>query len=463
MKLALQKKDIRKSLDQLRDDVQVVRNLLEPFSAPTYSPASRLQVTAHSHNRHRSEERRTRTQTFDDFYEAVCNSFQCSCGAAHEANLRLRDSLELIFPMADGQAPPRLSLAGADIHVRARALTIDSQATIARNEDVETDATSTSDMLRTTWSRSRKPSVSSTPAEHRGIPILFDQHVGIRDLVPISDLCQYLRQIQSYPASSPPISPPGESKGIVARDGRGYTLSPKVQDLLNAPTVVSMDECLHQLSEYEMSRRKRLDLALHLTSAIVQFYPTRWIDLTWTWQNFSMLRDDSSHDLLITRRFYSLDHRRESVAPAQSKFWRTIRSKDPLLVRLGFALIELAYGKRLAEIRAEPRFRKQRTGDGEGGDDNASPESPENEWQKDMDDWIFANDLVDKKDIQDEVSADYQKLVATCLQCEVLQDAGTKVLSSQSPTFEEDLSRHVVEPLRKYHNSNWGPLQVAAF
>jgi hypothetical protein len=456
MRLTLQKKEIKKNLEELRDNISMIEKMLQPYSGPTYAPTNRLLVPHQAHQRHPSEERRARKQTFDDFYEAVCNSFQCRCGAAHEANLRLRDSLELIFPMDKDRALSGPTLTERDHHGRARALTLESHISTSPVDDVTTELTSTSDIHRTTWSRPRLSSISSAPPlEHHGLHVLFDQHVGVRDLVPIADLCAYLRQIRPYPRNTGQLSPPAESRGILARNGKGYTVSPKLLEMESAPKVVSMDDCLHWS---EMARRKRLDLALHLTSAIVQFYPTRWIDLTWTWQNFSMLRDESTHDLLITRRFWSLEQgqRRESVLKVPSKFWKSIRNKDPLLVRLGFALIELAYGKRLSEIRAMPRFRNAPLA--EEGLDNS-----ENEWQKDMDDWNTANDLVEQNDIQDEVSLEYQKLVATCLQCEVLQDAGMKSLSSSSDTFEEDLSRYVVEPLRKYHVSEWSSSPVTAF
>lgn len=140
MKLALQRKDIKKSLKELKENVNVVRNLLEPFSAATYAPTHR--PTAQSHQRHHSEERRARKQIFDDFYEAFGNSFQCKCGAAHEVNLRLSDSLEVIFPVdteraMSGQATTIRAV--SEFQMRARALTIDSQVSNAPNDFEETD------------------------------------------------------------------------------------------------------------------------------------------------------------------------------------------------------------------------------------------------------------------------------------------------------------------------------------
>jgi hypothetical protein len=140
MKLVLHKEEIKKSLAELKEHVNTLRILLEPCSAATYAPAQRM--SAHDHQRSKSGEQRQRKRIFDDFYDVLCSSFHCNCGAAHEANLCLSDSLELVFPIElaeramSGQIPPG---AISEFQMRARSLTMDSQATAFPIEADETD------------------------------------------------------------------------------------------------------------------------------------------------------------------------------------------------------------------------------------------------------------------------------------------------------------------------------------
>lgn len=158
-----------------------------------------------------------------------------------------------------------------------------------------------------------------------------------------------------------------------------------------------------------------------------------------------MIRGDPTVQLCITRRFYSHESLKSSNPGSSppSKFWRIIRDKDPLLVRLGFALIELAFGRRLADLVC-----LLKTG--------ADVEEPTEEWRRDLQDWETANDLVEQNLVRDEVSHAYQSIVAACLEGKVLDDTGMKPLRSGTPSFEDDAEKYVVGPLREYNSSNWG-------
>lgn len=154
-----------------------------------------------------------------------------------------------------------------------------------------------------------------------------------------------------------------------------------------------------------------------------------------------ILDDNTTVQLCITRRFYS-KHALEqnSASSSPSKFWKIIRDKDPLLVRLGFALIELALGRRLADLAT--------TG--------VEVKEPKEEWMSDLQDWNTANDLVENNIIRDEVSHAYQSIVSACLEGKVMDDTGMKPFKSGTTTFENDVERFVVGPLRKYSSANWG-------
>lgn len=442
IKLAMQTTDVKKHLGELKDHVDGLRTVLESSSTSTiYSGKATPSPTPTRPTHQRTTSGEQRKQYFNDFYQTLCQSFNCHCGRPHEASLRISDTLELVFPV--DEASRTMS---SELTMRARSLTLGSVATTFQSE-ADVDNTE-SDILRTTWSRSARPSVSSRSLEHRALLVVFNESRGVRNLAPIGDLCQWLRTHRE----SPPGSLEEGSQGVLGPDGKRYTVASRAHDNLNAPTVTSMDDCLSSGDGGGLTRRTRLDLALHLASAIERFHPTSWIDIAWTWRNFSMMTEDRSHRLCITRRFWSLDSRHPSlINPPTSKFWRNLRHKDPMLVRLGFALIELAMGKRLSDIRAS----MNKDGD---------TVEQETEWMKDLEDWNTANDLVDANIIQDEVSSTYQQIVATCLQCEVLEDCGIKQLRSDSKTFEDDIEKFVVRPLRQYHANTWGIVgQIASF
>ena len=240
-----------------------------------------------------------------------------------------------------------------------------------------------------------------------------------------------------------------ELQGVLGDDGKRYTVRAPRQ---HAPlSIVSMEEWLTACGTESKPRRVRAELAMNLASTILQFYPTAWIEKTWTWQNFSVARDASSHNLLITQRFWSLDlPRRQSIKsspPQSSRFWSTFRFLDPMLVRLGFALIELALGRRLADIR----MKEKNDSKDEGGQthDDANGDA-------DLVDYYTAIDILNSNLIENEIGVAYQGVVEACLQCRVISDVGVRLLTSSSSGFEADLERFVVEPLRRHHSSNWG-------
>lgn len=272
----------------------------------------------------------------------------------------------------------------------------------------------------------------------------------MQNFTPIPDLCQWIDTVRTSPPNSPGTK---ELQGVLGDDCRRYTVrAPRQHSDMN---IVSMEEWLTTCGTESKRRKVRAELAKNLASTILQFYPTAWIEKTWTWQNFSVARDESSHNLVITKRFWSLDlprHSLKSSPPAPSKFWSTFQDLDPMLVRLGFALIELALGKRLSDIR----FDKDTGDDSEGIAGGGLRDA-------DLVDYYTAMDILNKNEIEDEIGVAYQGAVEACLRCRVVSDVGMKMLQSSSNRFQEDLERFVVEPLRRHHSSTWGPTEIRSY
>lgn len=303
------------------------------------------------------------------------------------------------------------------------------------------------------------------PCEHPALLVKYSENRGVQNFTPIPDLCQWIHQVHLSPPNSPNSPGTSELQGVLGGDGKRYTVRAPRQHL--PMKIVSMEEWLTSCGAEGKKRRVRAELAMNLASTILQFYPTAWIEKTWTWRNFSVARDESAgrtsgsqpsaHTLVITQRFWSMDlpqHHSLAAAPPPSRFWRTFADHlDPMLVRLGFALIELALGKRLSEMRADGQKKK--------GDDEAS--EGDSSHDIDLADYYTAIDILESNEIEDEVGVAYQGVVDACLHCRVISDDGLKLLTSRSGKFEADLKEFVVEPLRRHHSSTWGNTQISTY
>jgi hypothetical protein len=209
-------------------------------------------------------------------------------------------------------------------------------------------------------------------------------------------------------------------------------------DSTDLPSLVSLDDYLFPSHKSEATRKKRRDLALSLSIAILHFYTTPWIDMWWTWKDFCVLKGDKSQ-IFVTKKFYSVRNQpngnktRTNDSESKSAFWELIG--EPILTRLGFALVELALEKRLSDFR-----RKDQLG---GGDDD----------MVDMVDLTTAKRLVEEGRVYQEAGYCYNEAVKVCLEHQVL--SGTKVtrLNSVDPkkrmSFQVDVEKYVVAPIKE--------------
>jgi hypothetical protein len=204
--------------------------------------------------------------------------------------------------------------------------------------------------------------------------------------------------------------------------------------------IVCLDDYLAPHKQWDMSRQKRMDLALNLSLAILQFVSTDWIDKLWTWKDFCMLKGDKSQ-IFVTKRFYSSHSRLNSISQdsnqTTSKSMFSICCGEPVLTRLGFALIELAFGKRLSDFRQ--------------AENNITED-------EDMLDLMTATELVESNKVHEEAGQGYHDVVNACLKHQVMMTSGVKGLSSKHENFQSDLEQFVVAPIRDYYNSSWGQM-----
>jgi len=203
--------------------------------------------------------------------------------------------------------------------------------------------------------------------------------------------------------------------------------------------IVCLDDYLPPNQSWGITRQERANLAISLSTAILVFHSTPWIDMWWTWKDLYTSRDDISQ-IFLTRNFYGTHDaslkpppQHSSHSKSKSVFWDLIG--EPVLTRLGFALVELALGKRLSELRPA----------------DIDPNADE-----DMCDMITATKILAEGSVLQEVGQVYHDAVQVCLTHQVIIASGIKALDSSHPSFQQDLERFVVVPIRQFRANTWG-------
>lgn len=183
-----------------------------------------------------------------------------------------------------------------------------------------------------------------------------------------------------------------------------------------------------------------MSLALRLSYAILQYYSTGWIDPSWSWKDFSLTDEPKFEDshLFVKQKFYSSCGAEPGIRSdngSVSGIWGPIG--EPILTRLGFALIELALGRRLSEMR----------------DVNIDKSLPD-----DYQDYLTAMNVLKSGKVRREEGKGYEEVVRVCLKHEFWSntDASMKTLDSAEPTFHKDVEKLVIAPLHCLWSETWG-------
>jgi hypothetical protein len=158
-----------------------------------------------------------------------------------------------------------------------------------------------------------------------------------------------------------------------------------------------------------------------------------------------MTRADKSREdfqLFISHDFYSTVQAVEDAErdkPTSSDFLQTYIG-EPSLTRLGFALTELALGKRLEELRT---------------DDERRVQDPE------MRDYRTAKRILESGLIRDEENEQYENVVKVCLTHQFRsKELQLRCLHSGEPSFQIDAEQLIVAPLYGAWAREW-PSSVA--
>lgn len=240
---------------------------------------------------------------------------------------------------------------------------------------------------------------------------------------PIPDLCNFVKTFNGSDRT------PGASEnelGILQSENKKYRLQSPGSQYQETRDTVSLDEFTNSEKSL-LSRGDRISLAVRLAYAIIQYYSTGWIDSDWTWKDFSIsgneYRFNDLSQLFVAQKFYSSANK----APKRTTWvgWESLG--EPRLTRLGFALIELAMGQRLSEMR----------------DATIDPKA-----DPDAQDYWTAIRLLNTGRILREEGEGYENVVKACIFHQYRDENYTmKYLDSRDDNFHQDVEQCVLKVL----------------
>ncbi|OHE93062.1 hypothetical protein CORC01_11619 [Colletotrichum orchidophilum] len=428
--------EFQKSFDRLKEHNKDLQQLVQVFEEPRITPSWN--------------------------FSAPKDSYHCSCSEGHEADFNVNGDAHFQVYFHVGDQPER---SFSEISLESRLPTISKASAInIKSEDdpnrternaapvivgtperVELSRSPGQDDYRTSWSRSRHNSTSSGSHERRAtraLPMLFyrplsDSNDNGRE---IDDMCNLVKSLDKN------VKNPRRSCQTVGTLGHGdkHFAARHMESAITGKHVTPLDEKLPEFEEWLLSRQKRVDIAQRLALAIVQFWSTPWIDKWWTWSDFSVKDDDPREVQLFVTRTIFAPNSEGKVTGKPAGIWRYLR--EPLLIRLGFALIELALGMRLSRLRDVRKY------------GNANVEDLAEDSQ-DARDYDTAMTILERKILQEEISVAYQAVVEACLKCEVVRETGAISLTTAANSFSEDVDREILQPLSEYFETNWGDMK----
>jgi hypothetical protein len=254
----------------------------------------------------------------------------------------------------------------------------------------------------------------------------------IEDNNEIPDLCNLVKSLSD---SNSTTNVSGKDMGILSSEQKKY----KLQLPQEPREMISLDEVTNFESKPRLPRGDRIKLAVTLTYAILQYYSTGWIDQGWTWKDFSVTSKDSKtsdlSQLFVGQRFYSASG--QAAKPTSWRGWEPLG--EPILTRLGFALIELAMGQRLKDMQ----------------DATIDPNM-----DSDAQDYYTALRLLDTGRIMREEGKIFERVVKACIKHQFTDSHyGKKYLDSQEETFHKDMEQCVLKPLHCMWKEPWGRSQ----
>jgi len=267
----------------------------------------------------------------------------------------------------------------------------------------------------------------------------------------INDLCSALENIEQDESVS------NDCLGILGKSSKMYRLSLDRCVGAKGVDVICLSDLMRpgSLGTPRFSMKARMLLAFRLSLMVLQLYMTPWIDESWNWQNFGILKDaeldeDAGDDvdgttklwnllitrnLLISQKFYS--DKVKSVAPGNFDSPWSIATREPILAKLGFALIELLFDKSLEKLRDEnPHWRGKEI-------------TEDNTFDKNFLDLWTARMLLETDRVGGEAGLGYENVVRACIDLQYRDGDGCGIrgIDSSDKSFLDSAEEAILMPL----------------
>ncbi len=247
----------------------------------------------------------------------------------------------------------------------------------------------------------------------------------------IQNLCSLIEEVEGG------SDVPQVRRNIV---GNNRTFRLKVKKLDD--TAPGTFRCFAELMQppNRLSTRDRMELAFRLSFAILELCKTPWIDDSWAWNDVCVSQVDENEGLIkfsiifIPQEFYSVHHSPDDASTANDADpWWPMLAEQPVLTKLGFALIELALGQTLEDMKEDTR---SYLGMPDGCIDGDSMN------------FFTAKRLLKSGKIREEATRDYEDVVRACISYQYPDKEGNnRSLLLKDDSFSDNARDAILSPL----------------
>ncbi|KAK3341830.1 hypothetical protein B0T25DRAFT_523068 [Lasiosphaeria hispida] len=191
------------------------------------------------------------------------------------------------------------------------------------------------------------------------------------------------------------------------------------------------------------STKDRLGLALRLSLAIGQLCSTPWISKSWTWNDVCVTQTAVGRNaavkfpvMFILQDIYSVTYDTDNASAATLTVPTLSEALDdePVLTKLGLALIELAMGKSIEEMKREY--------------------GPDGSVEDHLANIYTAKQLLHNGKIRSEATREYENVVKVCIERRFFKDGIARGLLSEDklffPCFRDAILTPLLEVWKRY-------------
>lgn len=421
---------VQRNLTQLTEINKELKRLVSGSGSGTRPRANLRRQIARSRFLHREYREPA------EVYKTICGVFPCDCDEPHIANIGCQCP-SCHFPLRH------------DSSFKDHKWTIEL---VLLPTGGAKDGTTISENAVDSQESLVSPASPTAPSGHEiqrpaSVSVSLDEPpMGFSDrpTEPINDLCSVINADAAMQSKTRSLGIMGRAKQydlrLIGHDPDGSTDG----------HIVTLSDLI-RIDNQGLTRRQRMQIAFQLCLSVLQLYTTPWVDEGWSWEESCALRlieeqpgndsDDPDEEekrefphLFIRQKFYSQGQVTPSPKEANSVFGIVVG--DPVLAKLGFALIVLAVNKTLAEVRRERVFCDIIHDDA------------------DLMDLATAKKLLETSRIRNEAGVGYEDVVRACIEGQYvdLQDATTRRFRKKRDVegFYDDAEEAIMNPLFTY-------------